>query len=132
MFLYDKFPDFIIEIEFHNASYMNRGRDTKILINYHVLENEHNSNIISSLTDNNIFKGKELKLVDMFFGEEKQIRFTKQKTINYITILNYVCEFQKEIRSLIKNQHLPYNNHKIKPSICIQMNEIIILNWESL
>lgn len=131
MFLYNKFPDFVLEIEFHNASYINRGRDTKINISYHVLDNEHNSNILSFLTENNIFKGRELKLVDMYFGEEKQIRFTKQKLLTYKTVLDYICEFQKEIRSLLKNKHMPYNNYKIKPSLYIQMNEIVIINWES-
>ncbi|QKE44491.1 hypothetical protein Yalta_044 [Yalta virus] len=130
MFLYDKFPDFVIDLEFHNATYMNRGRDTKIFVNYTILNSEQNMNLISSLPENKIFKGRELKLVDMYFGEEKQIRFTNIRTMTYNTVLKYICEFQKEIRSLLKNQQMVYHNHKVKPTVCIQMNEVIILNWE--
>lgn len=132
MFLYNKFPDFVIDLEFHNASYMNRGRDTRIFVNYSILDNEDNVNILSSLQENKIFKGRELKLVDMYFGEEKQIRFTNVKTMTYDTVLKYICEFQKEIRSLLKNQQMVYHNHKVKPTLYIQLNELIILNWEFL
>lgn len=131
MFLFNQFPDFIIDFEFINSSYYNDGRETKLNISYQVLKNSYNDTILSNLTSDYIFFGKELKLTDMHFKEERYIRFNYPRSITYKKILEYICKFQKDIRSLIKNQYNVYNNYKIHPTIIIKGNELIIFNWKN-